>query len=54
MAKCNRCSLLMYVLDMYKMCTNVCDRHAQDVREHYQHKLQRANNLYIQLTACVC
>lgn len=28
-------------------------RHAQDVRQHYQHKLQRANNLYMELTACL-
>jgi len=29
------------------------NRHAQDVRQHYQQKLQRANNLYMELTACL-
>ncbi|XP_055870544.1 mitogen-activated protein kinase kinase kinase 13-like isoform X3 [Biomphalaria glabrata] len=28
-------------------------RHAQDVREHYESKLERANNLYMELTACM-
>ncbi|KAI8729441.1 mitogen-activated protein kinase kinase kinase 13, partial [Biomphalaria glabrata] len=28
-------------------------RHAQDVREHYESKLERANNLYMELTACL-
>ncbi|XP_013394256.1 mitogen-activated protein kinase kinase kinase 12 [Lingula anatina] len=28
-------------------------RHAQDVREHYEKKLERANNLYMELTACM-
>lgn len=28
-------------------------RHAQDVREHYERKLERANNLYMELTACM-
>lgn len=28
-------------------------RHAQDVREHYERKLDRANNLYIELTNCM-
>ena len=27
--------------------------HAQDVREHYERKLERANNLYMELTACM-
>jgi len=36
-----------------RWCANACDRHAQDVRQHYQHKLQRANNLYMELTACL-
>ncbi len=31
----------------------VCYRHAQDVREHYERKLERANNLYMDLTACM-
>ena len=28
-------------------------RHAQDVRSHYERKLERANNLYMELTACM-
>ena len=28
-------------------------RHAQDVREHYEKKLERANALYMELTACM-
>jgi mitogen-activated protein kinase kinase kinase 13 len=28
-------------------------RHAQDVREHYERKLERANALYMELTACM-
>ncbi|XP_023235625.1 mitogen-activated protein kinase kinase kinase 13-A-like isoform X1 [Centruroides sculpturatus] len=28
-------------------------RHAQDVREHYERKLEKANNLYMELTACM-
>lgn len=28
-------------------------RHAQDVREHYEKKLDRANNLYLELSACL-
>ena len=28
-------------------------KHAQDVREHYERKLERANNLYMELTACM-
>lgn len=28
-------------------------RHAQDVREHYERKLERANNLYMELTNCM-
>ncbi|KAL5006161.1 hypothetical protein ScPMuIL_017319 [Solemya velum] len=28
-------------------------QHAQDVREHYERKLERANNLYMELTACM-
>ncbi|KAK6972362.1 mitogen-activated protein kinase kinase kinase 13, partial [Biomphalaria glabrata] len=28
-------------------------RHAQDVREHYESKLEHANNLYMELTACM-
>ncbi|KAK6165805.1 hypothetical protein SNE40_022648 [Patella caerulea] len=28
-------------------------RHAQDVRDHYERKLERANNLYMELTACM-
>ena len=28
-------------------------RHAQDVREHYERKLERANSLYMELTACM-
>jgi len=35
------------------MRTMLVYRHAQDVRQHYQHKLQRANNLYMELTACL-
>ncbi|XP_054168324.1 mitogen-activated protein kinase kinase kinase 13-like [Oppia nitens] len=27
--------------------------HAQDIREHYERKLERANNLYMDLTACM-
>uniref|UniRef100_T1IM54 Mitogen-activated protein kinase kinase kinase n=1 Tax=Strigamia maritima TaxID=126957 RepID=T1IM54_STRMM len=27
--------------------------HAQDVREHYERKLERANNLYMELSACL-
>ncbi|CAG2169222.1 unnamed protein product [Oppiella nova] len=27
--------------------------HAQDIREHYERKLERANNLYMELTACM-
>jgi len=30
----------------------VC-RHAQDVRELYERKLERANNLYMELCACM-
>lgn len=32
---------------------NFFGRHAQDVREHYERKLERANNLYMELTACM-
>jgi hypothetical protein len=32
---------------------SVSHRHAQDVREHYERKLERANNLYMELTACM-
>lgn len=28
-------------------------RHAQDVREHYERKLERANSLYMELSACL-
>ena len=28
-------------------------RHAQDVRELYERKLERANNLYMELCACM-
>lgn len=28
-------------------------RHAQDIREHYERKLERANNLYLELSACL-
>lgn len=28
-------------------------RHAQDIRLHYERKLERTNNLYIELTACM-
>ena len=28
-------------------------KHAQDVREHYERKLERANNLYMELTTCM-
>ncbi|XP_013787510.2 mitogen-activated protein kinase kinase kinase 13-like isoform X3 [Limulus polyphemus] len=28
-------------------------RHAQDIREHYERKLERANNLYMELMACM-
>ncbi|XP_076351101.1 uncharacterized protein LOC143247252 [Tachypleus tridentatus] len=28
-------------------------RHAQDIREHYERKLDRANNLYMELAACL-
>lgn len=28
-------------------------RHAQDMRLHYERKLERTNNLYIELTACM-
>ena len=35
------------------MGMTVCFRHAQDVREHYERKLERANNLYMDLTACM-
>ena len=31
----------------------IIDRHAQDVRDHYERKLERANNLYMELTACM-
>lgn len=27
--------------------------HAQDIREHYEKKLQRANDLYLELTSCL-
>lgn len=26
-------------------------KHAQDIREHYERKLERANNLYMELTS---
>ena len=28
-------------------------RHAQDIREHYEKKLERANNLYMELSTCL-
>lgn len=28
-------------------------RHAQDIREHYERKLERANSLYMELSACL-
>lgn len=28
-----------------------CFRHALDIREHYERKLERANNLYMELNA---
>ncbi|XP_023237540.1 mitogen-activated protein kinase kinase kinase 13-like isoform X1 [Centruroides sculpturatus] len=28
-------------------------RHAQDIREHYEKKLEKANNLYMELAACL-
>lgn len=34
-------------------CNFFFARHAQDVREHYEHKLERANRLYIELTYCM-
>jgi len=34
------------------MCNCAC-RHAQDVRELYERKLERANNLYMELCACM-
>lgn len=27
--------------------------HARDIREHYEHKLRRTNNLYLEMTTCV-
>lgn len=32
------------------MPTSAC-RHALDIREHYERKLERANNLYMELNA---
>lgn len=30
---------------------SACFRHALDIREHYERKLERANNLYMELNA---
>lgn len=30
---------------------SACLRHALDIREHYERKLERANNLYMELNA---
>lgn len=30
---------------------NIACRHALDIREHYERKLERANNLYMELNA---
>lgn len=32
-------------------CCVFIDRHALDIREHYERKLERANNLYMELSA---
>ena len=32
------------------MVSSLC-RHALDIREHYERKLERANNLYMELNA---
>lgn len=45
-------SLSSYYDDHVHAIENFC-RHAQDVREHYERKLERANNLYMELTACM-
>ena len=42
------------VNDSFKLLCFLCSiRHAQDVREHYERKLERANNLYMELTNCM-
>lgn len=33
------------------LTVSVCFRHALDIREHYERKLERANNLYMELSA---
>lgn len=48
---------LQFMPDICRYCSIffmpcIC-RHAQDVREHYEKKLERANNLYMELTACM-
>lgn len=32
-------------------CYSCSVRHALDIREHYERKLERANNLYMELSA---
>lgn len=44
---------MMTMFMYYLQILNFFCRHAQDVREHYERKLERANNLYMELTACM-
>lgn len=40
-----------YVLMHYDKVLLFPPRHALDIREHYERKLERANNLYMELSA---
>ncbi len=35
----------------HDVCLTRFNRHALDIREHYERKLERANNLYMELNA---
>lgn len=43
----------MFVLTLFVpwLSLSLSTRHALDIREHYERKLERANNLYMELNA---
>jgi len=46
-------STLYHCVYEHHVCMGSAHRHAQDVRELYERKLERANNLYMELCACM-
>lgn len=46
----NSCSSPRFEADLIRRREDEL-RHAQDIREHYERKLERTNNLYLELSA---